>query len=725
MEKLSLIDVNKPIKIKDSINELIEYKNTAGIIETDKLQSQINDLNSRVSDAESLAKGANQCVTYDNYEAFIEDFNSLSNDIYKAGQDIRIVTVEVPDLWVAYVDTESVEYSYTSDEDLVNELEGSGFIQVGYYKLGVLEGQKADLTNCIKNTDYATYTIPGIMRPTSGLTITDSDGGVGISKASSSQIDAKNDNYCPIVPGNFDYATSTTFLKGENAPTSETVAVFVGQLYLDTLNNKTYQCVAVDTETPNYTWEQIIKSTDYATTEKGGLIKVGAGLESVNNALQIQYAKESQIEAKSGYRNPLAPQFIDLITKVGLTTNTLEWTDEEKTNATNLLGAVKQVEYSKTQTITDGSDGGAIGRAYIRFRDNTENSIVLNAQNVKYTVPYRDAAGNFYVGTPTQTYHCTTKGYVDEVRLVAEGKTKSFTIKTLADLGTLLGFDSSVIADEYTITNTTITYKEQSVELKQGDLFLIVDTNVPDFWISVDDMKIYKMETTKVDLTDYAKSEQLDNKVDKVTTEGTLRVYGIGGSGEQQTFSVITNSNNANISRIPRYQDSSLSTTMGDDKAVLTTGTPKEDHHCAPKKYVDDMKTEIEMEYEDDITALNTRVTTLETSTPEVDTTEIENNITSLDAKVTAIENDIVSISDSKATCYKGEGEPSYYFTLNGGDESVAIGDFYFDTTNRIFYYCNNITISTSGDGNVPAWIKMSPTFEYDETTKTLNIVTE
>ena len=95
---------------------------------------------------------------------------------------------------------------------------------------------------------------------------------------------------------------------------------------------------------------------------------------------------------------------------------------------------------------------------------------------------------------------------VDDVREVAEGKTKSFTVTYLSDLGTLLGIDTSVVSNEYAITSTTITYKEKVYELKQGDLFLIVDTNVPDYWVSVDDMKIYKMETTKVDLTDYVKN---------------------------------------------------------------------------------------------------------------------------------------------------------------------------------------------------------------------------
>lgn len=82
----------------------------------------------------------------------------------------------------------------------------------------------------------------------------------------------------------------------------------------------------------------------------------------------------------------------------------------ETPNVNNFL---EKIEYSKTQTFNDGSDGGVIGRAYMVFRDGTQNSIVLNCQNVKYSVPVRDAVGNFYVGNPTQVYHCSTKGYVD------------------------------------------------------------------------------------------------------------------------------------------------------------------------------------------------------------------------------------------------------------------------------------------------------------------------
>lgn len=62
----------------------------------------------------------------------------------------------------------------------------------------------------VKNTDYATYSKAGLVRPTNGLTLvgTNKDA-IGIAKATDSQIDAKTDNYAPIVPANLDYAVKS------------------------------------------------------------------------------------------------------------------------------------------------------------------------------------------------------------------------------------------------------------------------------------------------------------------------------------------------------------------------------------------------------------------------------------------------------------------------------------------------------------------------------------
>ena len=162
MENISLIDVNKPERVQDAINKLVGYANTSGVEKIDGLQEQIDVMDNRVDTVETLAKGANQCKTYDTYAEFIAEFNYLDSLIFKPGQDIRIVTVDVPDLWVAYIENQPVEYIYVSDEKVIEDLTANGFIQVGYYKLGILETQKANLTNLVKNTDYASAENAGI-----------------------------------------------------------------------------------------------------------------------------------------------------------------------------------------------------------------------------------------------------------------------------------------------------------------------------------------------------------------------------------------------------------------------------------------------------------------------------------------------------------------------------------------------------------------------------------
>lgn len=74
----------------------------------------------------------------------------------------------------------------------------------------------------VKKTDYATYTTPGLMRPTNGLSLfgTNKDG-VGIVKATNAQIDDKTDNYNPIVSSNLDYAVVVGLTTNKETLTDE------------------------------------------------------------------------------------------------------------------------------------------------------------------------------------------------------------------------------------------------------------------------------------------------------------------------------------------------------------------------------------------------------------------------------------------------------------------------------------------------------------------------
>lgn len=108
--------------------------------------SSLNGYQVKDTVARSIAKGRNQAVAFVDYETMIESLNGLEKDEYRAGQNIYIGVVGVPDLWVYGIEDIVHNFEYVSDEDIVEMLKNNTTIQVGYYKLAMLEGQKVDLT---------------------------------------------------------------------------------------------------------------------------------------------------------------------------------------------------------------------------------------------------------------------------------------------------------------------------------------------------------------------------------------------------------------------------------------------------------------------------------------------------------------------------------------------------------------------------------------------------
>ena len=124
---------------------------------TDNTLTTINKtVPTAINEVYSIARGANQAVSYSNYQAMITAFNSLANDIYNVGQNVMIVTLQVPDLWISGIESTSVPYTYTTDEAFTTALSTNGYVQVGYYKLSALETQKVDLTDYEQNTNKTT-----------------------------------------------------------------------------------------------------------------------------------------------------------------------------------------------------------------------------------------------------------------------------------------------------------------------------------------------------------------------------------------------------------------------------------------------------------------------------------------------------------------------------------------------------------------------------------------
>lgn len=146
--------INKP-----SINNITLQGNLStsdlGIEEYDdtEIKQDINTATTIANTAKSIAEGANQALSYANYEAMISAFNILTDNVYKVGQNVMIITLNVPDLWISSIEETSVTYTYTTDEAFTTALQTDGYVQVGYYKLSALETQKVDLTNYYTKTE--------------------------------------------------------------------------------------------------------------------------------------------------------------------------------------------------------------------------------------------------------------------------------------------------------------------------------------------------------------------------------------------------------------------------------------------------------------------------------------------------------------------------------------------------------------------------------------------
>lgn len=119
------------------------------------------ELKAQADETEIIAKGANPAESYDSYQLMINALNHAPKDEFYKGQNINVVTMGVPDLWVKDIVADKVYYDYNSyndynqkgDQKIVQELTDNGYIQVGYYQLARLETQKVYLQDYVKYSD--------------------------------------------------------------------------------------------------------------------------------------------------------------------------------------------------------------------------------------------------------------------------------------------------------------------------------------------------------------------------------------------------------------------------------------------------------------------------------------------------------------------------------------------------------------------------------------------
>lgn len=96
--------------------------------------------------------------TYENYQAFVTAMGLLSKSELKVGDNIYIKKLDVPDMWVTAVNATSVSYSYTNDQAIINALDTTNGLTVGYFSFSKLETEKVDLSTYQTKTDNSLST---------------------------------------------------------------------------------------------------------------------------------------------------------------------------------------------------------------------------------------------------------------------------------------------------------------------------------------------------------------------------------------------------------------------------------------------------------------------------------------------------------------------------------------------------------------------------------------
>ena len=263
-----------------------------------------------------------------------------------------------------------------------------------------LKEEIPSLDGYVKNTDYASSSQAGVVKTSlgNGVHINASLHQLYVVKASDDEINAKTQNYKPIVPNNLDYAVKTGITTNTLELTADEKANAKAWLgYADSTD--IMQAIAsipqfklsIVEELPlagekmtlylvpkegtdkdvydEYIWiEQTasfehlgttavdltdyVKNTDYATSNTGGVLKVASQYNTVisssgyltGSAITLDNYDTANVRAfiSKGTLDNIKNDFV----KRGVTENDIELTDDEKTSARTWLGAVGDTDYA-------------------------------------------------------------------------------------------------------------------------------------------------------------------------------------------------------------------------------------------------------------------------------------------------------------------------------------------------------------------------------------------
>lgn len=143
--------VAKTGNYNDLLNKLNVVDNLNSTSATDALSANQGSV------LKSMVQALPSAKSFTNIQAMITAINSYSNDEMNVGTSIYLQEMEVPDFWVYSKADSSVAYTYTDDSAFISAVETSGYVQVGYYNIAMLETAKVDLTDYYTKTETDSF----------------------------------------------------------------------------------------------------------------------------------------------------------------------------------------------------------------------------------------------------------------------------------------------------------------------------------------------------------------------------------------------------------------------------------------------------------------------------------------------------------------------------------------------------------------------------------------
>ncbi len=271
------------------------------------LQEQVTgdmaNMKSQIEETEAIAKGRATGYVFDTVDALDAWLSDSANTASLVlGDNLYIRATDVPDYW----------------------WDGA--------QKQILETQKVDLDEYVKNTDYANGATAGVVMVDMRYGSRVVNGILDICAANNSLIDGraanKNSLYSAgqysrhtIVPSNVDYAVKKALADNK---------------LVDTENAWTEEEKTAARELLG-----AVGNTDYANKDRVGVVKVNSnyGIYAMaDGTLYTLPASQDVINQKKSTYNPIVPLTLDYAVKNSLTTNTIALTDAEKAAACAWLG---------------------------------------------------------------------------------------------------------------------------------------------------------------------------------------------------------------------------------------------------------------------------------------------------------------------------------------------------------------------------------------------------